>query len=134
MQDDPFIVCSLENIGDEFTNWNAMFPAIKPTFCKFILVHSMSLFYMVLLLDVGANPLVEVQQYLNQLGVEFHVKNKNDIVSVNQLDDTSCNAVYSCSTKLGSAIKAAVAAEIQQFYVDSVREMDKIKKVSPSAR
>ena len=42
VQDDPFIVCSLENIGDEFTNWNAMFPAIKPTFCKFILVHSMS--------------------------------------------------------------------------------------------
>lgn len=116
VQDDPFIVCSLENIGDEFTNWNAMFPAIKPTFY------------------VGANPLVEVQQYLNQLGVEFHVKNKNDIVSVNQLDDTSCNAVYSCSTKLGSAIKAAVAAGIQQFYVDSVREMDKIKKVSPSAR
>ena len=89
---------------------------------------------MVLLLDVGANPLVEVQQYLNQLGVEFHVKNKNDITAVNQLDDSSCNAVYSCSTKLGSAIKAAVAAGIQQFYVDSVREMEKIKKVSPSAR
>jgi len=116
VQDEPFIVCSLANIGDEWTNWSAMFPAIKPTFY------------------VGANPLVEVQQYLHQLGVEFHVKNKHDIGAVNQLDDTSCNAVYSCSIKLGSAIKAAVAAGIQQFYVDSVKEMEKIKKVSPSAR
>jgi len=116
VQEEPFIVCSLANIGDEWTNWNGMFPAIKPTFY------------------VGANPLVEVQQYLHQLGVQFHVKNKNDILEMNKLDDNSCDAVYSSSIKLGSAIKAAVTAGIQQFYVDSVKEMEKIKKVSPSAR
>ena len=77
---------------------------------------------------------MEVQQYLHQLGVQFHVKNKNDILEMNKLDSSSCEAVYSSSIKLGSAIKAAVTAGIQQFYVDSVKEMEKIKKVSPSAR
>lgn len=115
-QDAPFIVCSLDNIGDELENWNNMFPTIEPTF------------------HVGSNPLVEVLQYLQQLGLELHVKNKRDLAALMKVDQGSCNTVYSCSTKLSSQIRTAAAAGVQLFYVDSVSEMEKIKKLHPMAR
>jgi len=119
IQDEPFIVCSLANIGEELENWNTKFPSVGPTF------------------HVGSNMMPEVQQCLHQLGLELHVRNKNDVSALSQLqllDNSSCNVVYSCSTKLGSHIKAAKAAGVQIYYVDSVREMEKINKVLPSAR
>jgi len=115
-QDAPFIVCSLDCIGDELNTWNNLFPSIEPTF------------------HVGSNPLVEVQQFLKQFGLEFHVRNKKDVLAVSQLEQDSSNTVFSASTKLSSHIKAAAAAGVQMFYVDSVPEMEKIKKVSPMAR
>ena len=91
----------------------------------------------IIILDVGSNMMPEVQQCLHQLGLELHVRNKNDVSALSQLqllDNSSCNVVYSCSTKLGSHIKAAKVAGVQIYYVDNVREMEKISKVLPSAR
>lgn len=119
IQDEPFIVCSLANIGEELENWNTKFPSVRPTF------------------HIGSNLMPEVQRSLHQLGLELHVRNKNDVSALAQLqlvDSSSCNVVYSCSTKLGSHIKAAKTAGVQIYYVDSVREMEKIRKVLPSAR
>lgn len=115
-QDAPFIVCSLDCIGDELDSWNNLFPAIEPTF------------------HVGSNTMVEVQQYLKQFGLEFHVRNKKDVLALSQLELDSSNTVFSSSTKLSSHIKAAEAAGVQIFFVDSVPEMEKIKKVNPLAR
>ena len=36
VQEEPFVVASLENITDELAMWNSMFPGIKPTFCELI--------------------------------------------------------------------------------------------------
>ena len=66
-----------------------------------------------------------------QLGTELHVRNKRDLALVK---DVAAPVVYSASTKLGSAIKAAAASGVQVLYVDSVAEMEKIKKFHPSAR
>ena len=72
--------------------------------------------------------MVEVLQYLQQFGLELHVKNKRDLAALMKVDQGSCNTVYSCSTKLSSQIRTAAAAGVQLFYVDSVSEMEKIKK------
>ena len=66
-----------------------------------------------------------------QLGTDLHVRNKRDLALVK---DVASPVVYSASTKLGSAIKAAAASGVQVLYVDSVGEMEKIKKFHPSAR
>ena len=78
--------------------------------------------------------MVEVLQYLQQFGLELHVKNKRDLAALMKVDQGSCNTVYSCSTKLSSQIRTAAAAGVQLFYVDSVSEMEKIKKLHPMAR
>jgi len=93
--------------------WDSMFPGIKPTFY------------------VGSNPLTEVMDHVLQLGTDLHVRNKRDLALVK---DVASPVVYSASTKLGSAIKAAAASGVQVLYVDSVGEMEKIKKFHPSAR
>jgi len=116
IQDDAFVVCSLSNIQDELENWNSAFPDIEPTFY------------------VGANPMTEVQECISQLGVKMTIKNKNDASALAQLQDSCSNVVYSSSTKLGSHIKAAVAAGVQIFFADTPQEMIKIKKVLPGAR
>ena len=36
IQEEPFVVASLENITDELAMWNSMLPGIKPTFCELI--------------------------------------------------------------------------------------------------
>jgi len=113
IQEEPFVVASLENITDELAMWDSMFPGIKPTFY------------------VGSNPLTEVMDHVLQLGTDLHVRNKRDLALVK---DVASPIVYSASTKLGSAIKAAAASGVQVLYVDSVGEMEKIKKFHPSAR
>lgn len=113
IQEEPFVVASLENITDELAMWNSLFPGIKPTFY------------------VGSNPLTEVMDHVLQLGTDLHVRNKRDLALVK---DVASPVVYSASTKLGSAIKAAAASGVQVLYVDSVAEMEKIKKFHPSAR
>jgi len=113
IQEEPFVVASLENITDELAMWDSMFPGIKPTFY------------------VGSNPLTEVMNHVLQLGTDLHVRNKRDLALVK---DVASPVVYSASTKLGSAIKAAAASGVQVLYVDSVGEMEKIKKFHPSAR
>jgi len=113
IQEEPFVVASLENITDELAMWDSMFPGIKPTFY------------------VGSNPLTEVMDHVLQLGTDLHVRNKRDLALVK---DMASPVVYSASTKLGSAIKAAAASGVQVLYVDSVGEMEKIKKFHPSAR
>jgi len=113
IQEEPFVVASLENITDELAMWNSLFPGIKPTFY------------------VGSNPLTEVMDHVLQLGTDLHVRNKRDLALVK---DVAAPVVYSASTKLGSAIKAAAASGVQVLYVDSVAEMEKIKKFHPSAR
>lgn len=113
IQEEPFVVASLENITDELAMWDSMFPGIKPTFY------------------VGSNPLTEVMDHVLQLGTDLHVRNKRDLALVK---DVASPVVYSASTKLGSAIKAAAASGVQVLYVDSVGEMEKIKKFHPSAR
>ena len=67
-----------------------------------------------------------------QLRLELHVKNKRDLAWFQ--DSAAPAPVYSAATKLGSAIKAAAASGVQVLYVDSVLEMEKIKKFHPSAR
>jgi len=114
IQDEPFVVASLANISDELAAWDSMFPGIKPTFY------------------VGSNPLTEVLDCVRQLRLELHVKNKRDLAWVQ--DSAAPAPVYSAATKLGSAIKAAAASGVQVLYVDSVLEMEKIKKFHPSAR
>ena len=69
---------------------------------------------------------------VRQLRLELHVKNKRDLAWVQ--DSAVPAPVYSAATKLGSAIKAAAASGVQVLYVDSVLEMEKIKKFHPSAR
>lgn len=113
IQEEPFVVASLDNITDELAMWDSMFPGIKPTFY------------------VGSNPLTEVMDHVLQLGTDLHVRNKRDLALVK---DVASPVVYSASTKLGSAIKAAAASGVQVLYVDSVGEMEKIKKFHPSAR
>lgn len=113
IQEEPFVVASLENITDELAMWDSMFPGIKPTFY------------------VGSNPLSEVMDHVRHLGPELHVRNKRDLALVR---DAEAPVVYSAASKLGSAIKAAAASGIQVLYVDSVGEMEKIKKFHPSAR
>lgn len=113
IQEEPFVVASLENITDELAMWDSMFPGIKPTFY------------------VGSNPLTEVMDHVLQLGTDLHVRNKRDLALVK---DVASPVVYSASTKLGSAIKVAAASGVQVLYVDSVGEMEKIKKFHPSAR
>jgi len=113
IQEEPFVVASLENITEELAMWDSMFPGIKPTFY------------------VGSNPLTEVMNHVLQLGTDLHVRNKRDLALVK---DVASPVVYSASTKLGSAIKAAAASGVQVLYVDSVGEMEKIKKFHPSAR
>ena len=51
-----------------------------------------------------------------------------------ELEHNGSDIVYSCSNKMTSHIKAAAAAGVQMFYVDSVPEMEKIKKLNPMAR
>ena len=123
-------MASLENITDELAMWDSMFPGIKPTFCELIkylrkgaATHS--------ILDVGSNPLSEVMDHVRHLGPELHVRNKRDLALVR---DAEAPVVFSAAAKLGSAIKAAAASGIQVLYVDSVGEMEKIKKFHPSAR
>lgn len=113
IQEEPFVVASLENITDELAMWNSLFPGIKPTFY------------------VGSNPLTEVMDHVLQLGTDLHVRNKRDLALVK---DVAAPVVYSASTKLSSAIKAAAASGVQVLYVDSVAEMEKIKRFHPSAR
>jgi len=113
IQEEPFVVASLENITDELAMWDSLFSGIKPTFY------------------VGSNPLTEVMNHVLQLGTDLHVRNKRDLALVK---DVASPVVYSASTKLGSAIKAAAASGVQVLYVDSVGEMEKIKKFHPSAR
>ena len=69
--------------------------------------------------------------HVRHLGPELHVRNKRDLALVR---DSGAPVVYSAATKLGSAIKAAAASGVQVLYVDSVGEMEKIKKFHPSAR
>ena len=69
--------------------------------------------------------------HVRNLGLELHVRNKRDLALVK---DAPAPVVYSAATKLGSAIKAAGATGVQVLYVDSVGEMEKIKKFHPSAR
>ena len=69
--------------------------------------------------------------HVRHLGPELHVRNKRDLALVK---DAGASVVYSVATKLGSAIKAAAATGVQVLYVDSVGEMEKIKKFHPSAR
>ena len=63
--------------------------------------------------------MTEVQQCISQLGVKMTIKNKNDASALAQLQDSCSNVVYSSSTKLGSHIKAAVAAGVQIFFADT---------------
>ena len=69
--------------------------------------------------------------HVRHLGPELHVRNKRDLALVR---DAEAPVVFSAAAKLGSAIKAAAASGIQVLYVDSVGEMEKIKKFHPSAR
>ena len=69
--------------------------------------------------------------HVRHLGPELHVRNKRDLALVR---DAESPVVYSAASKLGSAINAAAASGIQVLYVDSVGEMEKIKKFHPSAR
>ena len=69
--------------------------------------------------------------HVRHLGPELHVRNKRDLALVR---DAEAPVVYSAASKLGSAINAAAASGIQVLYVDSVGEMEKIKKFHPSAR
>ena len=62
------------------------------------------------------------------------MRNKKDVLAMAELEHNGSDIVYSCSNKMTSHIKAAAAAGVQMFYVDSVPEMEKIKKLNPMAR
>ena len=62
------------------------------------------------------------------------MRNKKDVLAMAQLEHEDTDIVFSCSNKLSSHIKAAATAGVQMFYVDSVPEMEKIKKLNPMAR
>ena len=67
---------------------------------------------------------------MRQLGLQLQVRTRQELATA---AGASC-AVYSSSTKLGSHIRAAAAAGVQLYYADTVAEMEKIRRLLPSAR
>lgn len=114
-EDDPFIVCCLNNVEDQLKLWTNTFPSIQPTH------------------DVGADSAGEVVESLRQQKVKFNFATKQQLARLVKLNTTE-HLVFNNSTKLGSHIKAAVSAGVEDFYVDSVEELAKIKRYYGSAR
>jgi len=114
-EDDPFIVCCLNNVEDQLKLWTNTFPTIQPTH------------------DVGAASGGEVVECLRQQNVKFNFATKQQLAELVKLNITE-HLVFNNSTKLGSHIKAAVSAGVKDFYVDSVEELAKIKGYHGSAR
>ena len=83
--------------------------------------------------DVGAGSAGEVVDCLRQQKVTFNFANKQELAELMRLNTTD-QLVFKNSTKLGSHIKAAVSAGVEDFYVDSVEELAKIKRYHGSAR
>ena len=83
--------------------------------------------------DIGAGSAGEVVDCLRQQNVTFNFANKQELTQLVQLNTTD-HLVFKNSTKLGSHIKAAVSAGVDDFYVDSVEELGKIKRYHGSAR
>ena len=83
--------------------------------------------------DVGAGSAGEVVDCLRQQKVTFNFANKQELAELVRLNATD-HLVFKNSTKLGSHIKAAVSAGVEDFYVDSVEELMKIKRYHGSAR
>jgi len=114
-EDDPFIVCCLNNVEDQLKLWTNTFPSIQPTH------------------DIGAGSAGEVVDCLRQHKVTFNFANKQQLAELVKLNTTE-HLVFNNSTKLGSHIKAAVSAGVEDFYVDSLEELAKIKRYHGSAR
>ena len=83
--------------------------------------------------DLGAASAGEVLESLRQLNVRFNFASKQELAELVKLNTTE-QLVFRNSTKLGSHIKAAVSAGVEDFYVDSVEEVGKIKRYHGSAR
>jgi len=115
-EDDPFLVCCLSNVGDQLKLWNTTFPSIRPTH------------------DVGANNSTEVLEFLDKQNVKFNFSNKQELAKLVKLETSNHQLVFRNSTKLGSHIKAASSAGVRDLYVDSLEELNKIKRFHCSAR
>ena len=89
--------------------------------------------FKIFLSDVGAACAGEVVECLRRENVTFNFANKQQLGELVKLNTTD-HLVFNNSTKLGSHIKAAVSAGVEDFYVDSVDELAKIKRYHGSAR
>ena len=87
----------------------------------------------IFLSDIGAACAGEVVDCLRQHKVTFNFANKQQLAELVKLNTTE-HLVFNNSTKLGSHIKAAVSAGVEDFYVDSLEELAKIKRYHGSAR
>lgn len=116
-EDDPFLVCCLSNVGEQLKLWNTTFPSIRPTH------------------DVGVNSSAEVLEYLAHQKVKFNFRTKQELAELVKVDTTSHHQmVFRNSSKLGSHIKAAATAGVRDLQVDSLEELNKIKRFHGSAR
>ena len=82
---------------------------------------------------MGAASAGKVLESLRQQNVRFNFASKQELAELVKLNTTE-HLVFRNSTKLGSHIKAAVSAGVDDFYVDSVEELGKIKRYHGSAR
>lgn len=116
VQEEPFVVTSLNNIQDQLYNWVQILPDIQPTF------------------NVGSNHSEEVLNHLHHLNINFTVNNKQEISRMITLGLDTTSAVFSNPTKIASHIRAAQTGGVDTLFCDSVLELNKIKKNHPDAR
>lgn len=115
-QSSPFVISTPGNIKNQLECWKETFSGIQPTF------------------DIAFGTLSETLSNLCSLSVPCRFMTKSQLSQLVGLGFSSSSLVFASSVALGSHLRAAKEANVEEVYCDSAHELVKIKKFHPNCR
>jgi len=115
-QTSSFVISTPGNIKNQLDLWTDTFKGIKPSF------------------EVGSGMLSETLATLASLSVPCRFTTRPQLLQLLDSGVAPSALVFANSVKLGSHLRAAKEAEVQEIFCGSVQELVKIKKHHPNCR
>jgi ornithine decarboxylase len=114
--DMSFVIINLSNIIKQYNKWNDLLPRVKPYYA------------------IKCNPSKIIIELLNDLGCNFDVASKNEMLNVLNVGVNPKNIIYANPCKSVDFIKFSKFNEINLLVVDSEYELYKIKLYHPESK
>lgn len=113
--EEPFYVCNIGDVLRKHQLWLSSFPRITPFYA------------------VKCNPNPLILKLMANMGLSFDCASQAEISTVMDEGVTSSRIIYANPCKQTSHIKYAASAGVDLMTIDTVSEVEKIKRVFPTA-